>query len=63
MPGLGGQAEDEADEAAHLLTEGMVMREALLALCRELSQSMAVMEAGSSASATRSTARRRGARS
>ena len=44
MPGLGGQAEDEADEAAHLLTEGMVMREALLALCRELSQSMAVME-------------------
>jgi hypothetical protein len=44
MPGLGGRAEDHADEAAQLLTEGMVMREALLALCRELAQSMDVME-------------------
>ncbi len=44
MPGIGGQAEDAGDEAAHLLTEGMVLREALLAMCRELTESMAVME-------------------
>jgi hypothetical protein len=38
-------ADDRADDAATLLLEGLVMRDALLQVCQELTQAVAQMEA------------------
>jgi hypothetical protein len=45
LSGAGADREEEADEAAQLLVEGMIMRESLLALCQEIARSMQELEA------------------
>jgi hypothetical protein len=45
LPRVGNAPEDRTDEAAQLLVEGMVMRESLLAVCRDVSQAMGLIEA------------------
>lgn len=41
----GSHGEDAADEAAQMLADGLVVRESLLKVCREMSQSMVALEA------------------
>jgi hypothetical protein len=40
-----GGAGDDADEAAQLLADGLMLRETLLKVCREMNQSMLALEA------------------
>ena len=41
----GTHGADAADEAAQMLADGLVVRESLLKVCREMAQSMAALEA------------------
>ena len=41
----GTHGADAADEAAQMLADGLVVRESLLKVCREMAQSMASLEA------------------
>jgi hypothetical protein len=40
-----GGGDDSADEAAQLLADGLMLRETLLKVCREMNQSMLALEA------------------
>lgn len=44
LPAIGASREDLSDSAAELLVEGLVMRESLLEVCREITASLAAVE-------------------